>query len=118
MTENEVHRTIRVPEDIWNALLTFTRERNTTISAITRDFYRWWLNLPDAELPTQTPAPGDSWIDYRELTRMLDLPDHAALGVLAWAGQGINATTQTRWTIDEANELIEAWNRDTSNQAD
>lgn len=56
------HRSIRVPDDTWEAMKRRSHEEGTSAGELARHFYDWWLRKPGAKLPKR-PAikePGSS----------------------------------------------------------
>lgn len=49
-------RGIRIADDLWTEVGAATRAQGTDVTALTRDFYAWYLRRPGAKMPQRPQA--------------------------------------------------------------
>lgn len=50
------HRSIRVPDEMWEAAKARAAEQGTSAGELCREFLAWWLREPGAKLPARPGA--------------------------------------------------------------
>jgi hypothetical protein len=49
-------RGIRIADDLWAQVTEAAKAEGTDATALTRDFYAWWVRRPGARMPKRPPS--------------------------------------------------------------